>query len=26
MVTHDPEAEQYATRRLRLLKGNLIDS
>lgn len=26
MVTHDPEAERYATRRLRLLKGNLIDS
>ena len=26
MVTHDPEAEQYATRRLRLSKGNLIDS
>ena len=26
MVTHDPEAEKHATRRLRLLKGNLIDS
>ena len=26
MVTHDPEAEKYATRRLRLLKGNLTDS
>ena len=26
MVTHDPEAEQYATRRLRLLKGNLMDT
>ena len=26
MVTHDPEAEKYATRRLRLLKGNLTHS
>ncbi|MCX5886565.1 MAG: ABC transporter ATP-binding protein [Proteobacteria bacterium] len=25
MVTHDPEAEGYAKRRLRLLKGELID-
>jgi len=25
MVTHDPEAEKYASRRLRLLKGELID-
>lgn len=25
MVTHDPEAENYAGRRLRLLKGELID-
>ena len=25
MVTHDPEAENYAGRRLRLLKGKLID-
>ena len=26
MVTHDPEAEKYAGRRLRLQKGKLIDS
>ena len=25
MVTHDPEAENYASRRLRLQKGKLID-
>lgn len=25
MVTHDPEAEKYASRRLRLQKGKLID-
>ena len=26
MVTHDPEAAKYATRRMQLLKGSLIDS
>ena len=26
IVTHDPEAEKYASRRLQLLKGKLIDS
>jgi putative ABC transport system ATP-binding protein len=25
MVTHDPEAEKHAARRLRLLKGNLLE-